>query len=112
MVRKWPGHSCWPTFGTPQDQQTIGGRLGVDKATGTYLIDRLRRDGLVVANADPDNRRRRLVTITEEGARVLDKTMSQAARAEEMIVSRLSAQEWEQLKELLARMLDPHRPGR
>jgi DNA-binding MarR family transcriptional regulator len=96
--------------GDTLDQQTIGGRLGVDKATGTYIIDRLRRDGLVEASADPGNRRRRLITITEEGVRVLDKTMSQARRAEELIVSGLSTEEWGQLKQLLVRVLEPNQP--
>lgn len=99
--------------GDTLDQQTIGARLGVDKATGTYLIDRLRRDGLVKAHADPDNRRRRLITITDEGARVLDTTMPEAERAEERVASRLSTGEWDLLNQLLFRAagLEPPSPS-
>jgi DNA-binding MarR family transcriptional regulator len=67
--------------------------------------ERLCREGLVEARADPDNRRRRLVTLTEEGARVVNQTMAEAVQAEKLLASRLSAEEWDQLNQLLMRML-------
>lgn len=91
--------------GEPLDQQSIGTRTGIDKGTGTYIIERLCREGLVEARTDPDNRRRRLVTLTEEGARVVNQTMAEAVQAEKLVASRLSAEEWDQLNQLLMRML-------
>ncbi|MGG1929082.1 MarR family transcriptional regulator [Enterobacter soli] len=38
---------------TTCDQQTLGNRAGFDKATGTYVIDRMTKSGLLTVQTDP-----------------------------------------------------------
>lgn len=87
------------------DQQTLGLRAGFDKATGTYVIDRMARAGLIVTEVDADNRRRKLVTMTAEGERVLAQMSVEAREAEAAFVGNLSAGDVVALKALLTKLL-------
>lgn len=75
------------------DQGTLGTRVGIDKATGTYVVDRMTAAGLSVTRTDPDNRRRKLITMTDEGRKALNATIPQAKGAEQLMVERLSKTE-------------------
>jgi MarR family transcriptional regulator, organic hydroperoxide resistance regulator len=46
----------------------LAGRLGIDPANASTLVTRLERRGLVQRDADADDRRRRLVSLTDNGA--------------------------------------------
>jgi DNA-binding MarR family transcriptional regulator len=93
------------TYDEAFDQAMIGERLGLDSSTGSYLIKRLERDELVATVVDPDNRRRKLITITEKGLRLVRETMPDARVAEEAILARLTPSEQAQLKRLLRRLI-------
>jgi DNA-binding MarR family transcriptional regulator len=93
------------TYDEDFDQATIGQRLGLDSSTGSYLIKRLERDKLVATVVDPDNRRRKLITITEKGLALVRGTMSDARAAEDLILARLTPSEQAQLKRLLRRLV-------
>lgn len=86
------------------DQQTVGSRAGMDKATGTYVIDRMVQADLVQTHPDAANRRRKLITMTEAGRQLLAQTIVQAKVAEEKVVSRLSEAEQKTLIGLLSRL--------
>jgi MarR family transcriptional regulator, lower aerobic nicotinate degradation pathway regulator len=86
------------------DQQTLGSRAGFDKATGTYLIDRLVDSGLVETQIDPNDRRRKLIAITTKGRRALDSTITQARQAEATLADGLSQSDIDQLIDILSRM--------
>lgn len=86
------------------DQQTLGNRAGFDKATGTYVIDRMTKSGLVSAIVDPDNRRRKLVTMTADGEIMLARMVEQAKSAEKTIASGLNEQDIRDLKRLLSKL--------
>jgi len=79
---------------TSCDQQTLGSRAGFDKATGTYVIDRMSKSGLLTVQTDPDNRRRKLVSMSAEGEAMLAK----------MITEGMSAQDIADLKRLLSKI--------
>jgi DNA-binding MarR family transcriptional regulator len=58
-------------------------RIGMTSGGATSLIDRLERDGYVERLADPDDRRRQLVSLTSKGREtreMLDLTLDRAAR--------------------------------
>ncbi|WP_433291657.1 MarR family winged helix-turn-helix transcriptional regulator [Pseudonocardia sp. CA-142604] len=93
------------TYDEDFDQATIGQRLGLDSSTGSYLIKRLERDKLVATVVDPDNRRRKLITITEKGLDLVRGTMPDARAAEDLILARLTPSEQAQLKHLLRRLV-------
>ena len=86
------------------DQQTLGNRAGFDKATGTYVIDRMYKSGLVNVETDANNRRRKLVSMTADGKATLDRMVEQAKNAEKMITASLNAQDIVDLKRLLSKL--------
>lgn len=87
------------------DQQTLGQRAGFDKATGTYVIERMTRSGLIVTEVDNANRRRKLVAMTAEGQRVLQQMSGEARTAEAAFSENLTGAETEALKGLLTKLL-------
>lgn len=88
------------------DQQTLGNRAGFDRATGSYLVERMVERGLIDAVTDPANRRSKLICLTKAGREVLEATIPEAKRAEAMLAERLSADELRQLKKLMNVLLD------
>jgi len=89
---------------TSCDQQTLGNRAGFDKATGTYVIDRMSKSGLLNVATDINNRRRKLVSLTEAGKLMLNRMVGQAKSAEQMITAGLDAQDVSDLKRLLSKL--------
>lgn len=89
---------------TTCDQQTLGNRAGFDKATGTYVIDRMTKSGLLTVQTDPANRRRKLVAMTPEGEAMLARMIAQAKQAEKVIAEGLSTQDVADLKRLLSKI--------
>ena len=55
------------TTQAPLTTQALRERLGIDSGYLSRLLRRLEADGLVRVSPDPDDRRRRLVTLTEPG---------------------------------------------
>lgn len=86
------------------DQQTLCSRVGIDKATGTYVVEKMVQAELVEARADPENRRRKLISLASEGRRALKATIPQARRANALVAANLSADELAQLTHLLSRL--------
>lgn len=86
------------------DQQTLGQRAGFDKATGTYVIDRMSKSGLLNVVTDVNNRRRKLVSMTAEGEVMLNRMIEQAKSAEKMITAGLDSQDIADLKRLLSKL--------
>lgn len=93
------------TYDETFDQASLGERLGLDSSTGSYLIKRLERDGLLATVLDPRNRRRKLITITDKGLGLVGETMPDARLAEDALLARLTPSEQVQLKRLLRRLV-------
>lgn len=93
------------------DQQTIGARAGLDKSTCGHIVDHLSKLGLVSATIDPANRRRKLVTLTEQGHDTLRTAAPLRAQVEDTALAALSAQERRELKRLLTKMTGLSQPG-
>ncbi|ORM65466.1 MarR family transcriptional regulator [Pantoea rodasii] len=89
---------------TACDQQTLGQRAGFDKATGTYVIDRMTKSGLLNVVTDTNNRRRKLVSMTAEGEVMMNRMVEQAKSAEKMITAGLDSQDIADLKRLLSKL--------
>jgi DNA-binding MarR family transcriptional regulator len=63
-------------------QIELGKLLGLDKTTLMSQLDRLERMGLVVRHTDPQDRRRRIPAITEEGQAVREKVAEACSEVE------------------------------
>jgi DNA-binding MarR family transcriptional regulator len=93
-------------------QYEIADRLDVDRSQVVGFVDRLERGGLVVRNRDPNDRRRLLVSITDEG-RAAERRITDTARcAQPVLFDALSPAEQAQLVRLLQRVLDAHDSAR
>ena len=90
------------------DQITLANRVAFDAATSGSVIGRLEAKGWVRREADPLDRRRKLLFITPEGARAVQAMTSAVALAQENILAPLSAQEQKTFLRLLAKMVAGH----
>ncbi|MEV4602474.1 MarR family transcriptional regulator [Amycolatopsis sp. NPDC049253] len=81
----------------------------IDSATLTPLVTRLVERGLVTRTTDPASARRKLLSLTGEGADVLKKVKPRARAAEKASLEALSAGERQQLLTLTTKIVDHHR---
>ena len=71
------------------DQRTLAGAIGFDTSTIAGVIDRLETRGLVLRNASPEDRRVRLLTLTDAGQALLDEVVPGMLRAQERMLEPL-----------------------
>jgi DNA-binding MarR family transcriptional regulator len=91
-------------------QAEIGRRLGLDRNDVNGILNRLERDGRVQRRADPADRRRNVVTITDVGVRYLEEIQAHADDVQAELLGALDESERRQLQALLAKVLDGHQP--
>jgi DNA-binding MarR family transcriptional regulator len=91
--------------GEELDQRTIAEGAALDKSTCGDLVDRLGRRGLVEAGPDPDNRRRKLVRITNLGLQRLQAVAVQQREVHSAALAGLSETDRAELNRLLLKML-------
>jgi DNA-binding MarR family transcriptional regulator len=92
----------------PESQQQAAERLRVDRTTMVALLDGLEAKGLVAREADPDDRRRNVVVLTDEGRHMLERAIRASDKAERRLLGALDESERTQLRALLARVVDEH----
>ena len=71
------------------DQRTLARAIGLDTSTIAAVIDRLEVRGLMRRNASPDDRRVRLLTLTDTGRSELAAVLPAMQRAQERILQPL-----------------------
>lgn len=95
---------------SPQSSLTeVTATTMIDSATLTPLVSRLVERGLLTRTTDPASARRKLLSLTDEGAAVLKKVKPRARAAEKASLEALSAGEREQLLKLTTKIVDHHR---
>ena len=95
-----------------EDQITLSGRVAFDPATFGSVIGRLEARGWVQRQADPLDKRRKLLWTTAEGEKVVLQMKRAVSRAQRRIVGPLNADERTQLGELLSKLVAGHENGR
>ncbi|WP_343716313.1 MarR family winged helix-turn-helix transcriptional regulator [Inquilinus sp.] len=78
----------------------------------TARLDRLERAGLVERRPDPNDRRGKLIALTEAGRRLIDETIGRHVANEEKLLSVLTPAEQETLNALLQKLIAGLRPSR
>lgn len=86
-------------------QMELAKKTYKDKATITRMLDTLEKMGLVRRESIPDDRRVFLIYVTEEGKRIQESLIPLAREASEEAVKGLSADEVEELKRLLVKVI-------
>ena len=71
----------------------------------TNRLDRLERAGLTERRPDPDDRRGKLIALTEAGRRVVDETIDRHVANEARLLSVLTTAEQEKLNALLKKLI-------
>ncbi len=87
------------------DQARLGEEVGVDRATLANVVSRLERRGLLRRRASTDDRRLRLVDVTEAGAGLLAQMDAPAQRAHARTVAALPPAERRAFVQALARLV-------
>ena len=85
----------------PLSPTTIAERLLVTTASTTSLLDTLERRGLVTRSPDPDDRRKVLVTLTEDGRQVVNQFLPQVVALQTALMAGLTETQRHQLMESL-----------
>lgn len=75
------------------DQRTLAATIGQDTSTIGGVVDRLEARGLLQRNASPDDRRVRLLTLTDAGRELLARAMPGMLRAQERMLQPLPRRE-------------------
>lgn len=91
-----------------EDQITLSGRVAFDPATSGSVIGRLEAKGLVRRQADPGDKRRKLLWVTPEGEKLALQMKRAVGRVQQRIVAPLNDAEREQLRFLLAKLVQGH----
>ena len=71
----------------------------------TNRLDRLERAGLVERKPDPNDRRGKLIALTDAGKRVIDETIGRHVANEQRLLSVLTPAEQEKLNALLKKLI-------
>jgi DNA-binding MarR family transcriptional regulator len=83
------------------DQRTLARSIGLDTSTIAGVVDRLEARGLLQRSASADDRRVRLLTLTDEGLALLDAVMPAMLRAQERILEPLPPPERKEFMRML-----------
>lgn len=85
-------------------QNHLGRLIYLDASTIKGVVDRLRVRGLVAICDDPNDRRRRAVTLTDKGRQATEAAIKVAAEITAKTVAPLTAEEHRQVIKLLRRL--------
>jgi DNA-binding MarR family transcriptional regulator len=88
----------------PFSQNHLGRLICLDAATIKGVVDRLRARGFVEIGHDPQDRRRRAVTLTAEGRRVTESAMAVAAEITAATLAPLAGDEQRAVARLLKKL--------
>ena len=75
------------------DQRTLAGTVGFDTSTIGGVVDRLEARGLMVRRASPNDRRVRLLTLTDAGRALLEAIVPSMLQAQERMLAPLAKKE-------------------
>jgi DNA-binding MarR family transcriptional regulator len=88
----------------PLTQADLVRRLEIDAKDVAVLLNRLEQTGHVKRDRDPRDRRKNAVSVTEAGAKALQRSLKLAEEANEELLAPLSADERRQFTVLLAKV--------
>ncbi len=83
----------------------LGRHAGLEPSTMTGLLDRMVRDGLVVREPDPQDRRAQRICLTEDGRKLRDPIMDAVNKTIGRVLDGIPQDDVNQLKETLRSVL-------
>ena len=88
----------------PLSQNLLGRLTAMDAATIKGVVDRLRKQGLIETTADPDDRRRLTVSLTDAGRALFERAVPAAQAITERTLAPLSDEERQALQVILLKL--------
>ena len=88
------------------DQRTLARSIGLDTSTIAAVIDRLEARGLMLRSASPDDRRVRLLSLTNDGVAALAAVVPAMQRAQERILAPLPQADRQEFMRMLRILVD------
>ncbi len=86
-------------------QNFLAGATAIDAATIKGVIDRLSARGLIKTEADPDDGRRLIISLTEMGNRAVERSLPKATAITKQTLEPLNSNEQEILLRLLSKIM-------
>lgn len=86
------------------DQRTAGALASLDQATVSEVVRRLAKRDLLIEEADPNDGRRKLLTVSPAALEQVRADSAKLRRADEAMLASLSTEDGERLVDLLARI--------
>jgi len=93
-------------------QQELARRLLVGRSNITMLLPQLERDGLVVREPDPEDKRAFRLSMTKKGEELLQRALQVYTGIIDRVMAQSSAAECDQMGELMRRIVDELREER
>jgi DNA-binding MarR family transcriptional regulator len=94
----------------PMTQQALGDVLHIDPSNLVGVLNELEDNGWALRRRDPTDRRRHIVEISDEGTDRVAGVEDIVAEVEEELLAVLNPQEREQLRDLVARVVESTPP--
>lgn len=88
------------------DQATLAGLIAYDRTTIGGVLDRLVDKGYVERASSAQDRRAKLLTVSEQGKSIIDQAAPLVERAQKRLVESLTAKETQELMRLLEKVVD------
>lgn len=88
------------------DQATLAGLVALDRATLGDVVERLLQKGFIVRNVNPDDRRARILVITDAGLAELARAEPAVEAAQENILAGLTPDDQDRFLELLTKLVE------
>ena len=92
--------------GEEMDQLTLSSSVGVDRTSGADVVKRLVARGLLRREASRVDRRAKIIRITEEGRRLVERVRPDMTRAQERLLAPLGPEERAVFEGLLRRLVE------
>ncbi len=90
----------------PQSSSTLANRASLLFPSLTRIARTMQSKGLITLSRDSEDRRRQTIQITEQGQKIIDDKVQQAAKIVEGFKNKLGHEKYEALLDTLA-LLDP-----
>ena len=90
----------------PASQLQVAQTLGVDRTTMVALLDVLERKGVITRRPDPADRRRNVVSLTDQGLRVYDAAQVAHRQAEDVFLAGVTPTATIQLRRTLRSIVE------
>lgn len=91
-----------------EDQITLASKVAFDAATSGAVIARLENKGLLRRDADPQDKRRKLLSLTPAGEQMVVAMKTAVAQVQNRITAPLSGAEAQELARLLSKLITGH----